>query len=321
MNISVINEYQDLYMIVSESINQYAGRFMTHEPMSRHTSWRVGGLADTLYIPRDIEDLKKFLKGLDECESLTWIGLGSNLLVRDGGIRGTVIATKNMDDSVMQLSDNQLQAGAGVSCAQLAKASVKLGFTGAEFLVGIPGTFGGALAMNAGAFGGETWDVIQSVTTINRQGIERIRSREEFSVGYRSVDIDQDEWFLSAILNLQSDINHNGKTKLKELLNRRSDSQPIGEASCGSVFKNPDKGEAAAKLIDRCGLKGLAIGGAVVSDKHANFILNQGDASADDIERLIIKVQQAVKDKFGIELIPEVRIIGVSLPKGTADDV
>ncbi|NNE38933.1 MAG: UDP-N-acetylmuramate dehydrogenase, partial [Gammaproteobacteria bacterium] len=198
--------------------------------------------------------------------------------------------------------------------------SVKYELTGAEFLVGIPGTLGGALAMNAGAFGGEIWDVIHSVTTINRQGIERVRSREEFNVGYRSVELEKDEWFLTASLNLQSDTSQNSKAILKDLLGRRSDSQPIGEASCGSVFKNPDTGAPAAKLIDKCGLKGLAIGGAVVSEKHANFILNSGNASAEDIEKLICKVQQVVKEQFDVMLIPEVRMIGTSLHEGSIGD-
>ncbi len=320
MNILAINDYQESYMMGSGNLNQFEGRFMTNEPMSRHTSWRVGGMADRLYIPHDLEDLKLFLGELKEDEQLTWIGLGSNLLVRDGGIRGTVIATKNMEDSIILLKGGLLLAGAGMSCAQLAKTSVKYGLTGAEFLVGIPGTLGGALAMNAGAFGGETWGVVHSVTTINRRGVERIRSKEEFNIAYRNVELGKDEWFLSATLKLKSDIDQNGKAIIKDLLNRRSNSQPIGEASCGSVFKNPDTGEPAAKLIDKSGLKGIAIGGAVVSEKHANFILNKEDATAEDIEKLINKIQQVVKEKFNVLLIPEVRIIGTYMPEGTSSN-
>jgi UDP-N-acetylmuramate dehydrogenase len=310
-NTLTLNEKLDFYLMMTEKNSQYKGKFRTNELMSRHTSWRVGGPADQLYIPYDYEDLRNFLTQLEKSESLTWIGLGSNLLVRDGGIRGTVIATKNMDEKIEKLSSTNIFSGAGISCAQLAKASVKFGLSGAEFLIGIPGTIGGALAMNAGAFGLETWDVIESVTTINRDGIAVKRVKDEFVIGYRSVKIPDGEWFVSANLKLLQDTVGNGKEIIKDLLSQRSESQPIGEASCGSVFKNPEIGDPAAKLIDDCGLKGFSVGGAAVSTKHANFIINEGNATAENIESLINQVQMKVLEKFSIKLIPEVRIVGV----------
>ena len=316
-NILTLNKKLNFYVMMTENNDQLKGKLRTKELMSRHTSWRVGGAADQLYIPYDYEDLKNFLGQIEKDEPLTWIGLGSNLLVRDGGIRGTVIAIKNMVENVEKLSNTNISSGAGISCAQLAKTSVKFGLTGAEFLIGIPGTLGGALAMNAGAFGFETWDVIESVMTINRNGIAVKRFKDEFIVGYRSVKIPDGEWFVSANLKLLQDTERNGKQIIKDLLSQRSKSQPIGEASCGSVFKNPDKGEPAAKLIDDCGLKGMSVGGAAVSVKHANFIINKGNATAENIENLINQVQRKVLEKFNINLIPEVRIIGDSTDAGT----
>jgi UDP-N-acetylmuramate dehydrogenase len=288
------------------------GRLKMDEPMSRHTSWRVGGSADRFFIPHDLNDLKLFISQLDDAEPITWIGLGSNLLVRDGGIRGTVIATKNMDENIEKISTTDVQTGAGISCAQLAKYSVKAGLTGAEFLVGIPGTLGGALAMNAGAFGSETWDIVKAVSSINRKGEVYLRSKSEYSIGYRNIKKPSEEWFVRAILTLQPDLNHSGKNMLRNLLNKRGKTQPIGEASCGSVFRNPEAADPAAKLIDSCGLKGTCIGNACVSEKHANFIINRGNASAKDIESLILHIKETVYTRTKISLIPEVQIVGVN---------
>lgn len=286
------------------------GKLRFDEPMSRHTSWRVGGPADRFYIPSDMADLKNFLAQLAPDEPVTWIGLGSNLLVRDRGIRGTVIASKNVMNELEDLPSGQIRAGTGIACARLARHSVKSGLTGAEFLIGIPGTLGGALAMNAGAFGSETWNIVKQVVTINRQGVEHNRGKAEFVIAYRSVIKPAEEWFVSALLELQTDVNHTGKHSINEFLSRRSQTQPMGEASCGSVFRNPAADMPAARLIDECGLKGKTIGNACVSSKHANFIINQGHASASDIEQLIAHVQQVVYEKYGISLVPEVRVTG-----------
>ncbi len=303
-------EFNKDIMIKPGMASDLKGKLRYDEPMSRHTSWRVGGPADRFYIPLDLEDLKYFLRRLPVDEPVTWVGLGSNLLVRDGGIRGTVIATKNVMNGLENLPSGQIRAGAGIACARLARHSVKSGLTGAEFLIGIPGTLGGALAMNAGAFGSETWNIVQQLVTVNRQGEEQTRNRADFIIAYRSVTKPAEEWFVAAMLELQPDIKQTANNTIREFLARRSQTQPVGEASCGSVFRNPGTEMPAARLIESCGLKGQSIGNASVSMKHANFIINQGNASASDIEKLIQHVQQVVFEKHNVSLVPEVRMIG-----------
>ena len=306
----VEQEFNKDIMKESGMTTSFKGKLRYDEPMSKHTYWRVGGPADRFYVPLDLEDLKNFLCQLPKDEPLTWIGLGSNLLVRDGGIRGTVIATKNVMNDLENLPSDQIRAGAGIACAILARHAVKSGLTGAEFLIGIPGTLGGALVMNAGAFGSEAWNIVKQVITVNRQGEERTRNKSDFIIAYRSVTRPMDEWFVSALLELQQDLNQSGKNTLSEFLGRRSKTQPMGEASCGSVFRNPSADMPAARLIDLAGLKACTIGQASVSTKHANFIINQGNASAGDIEALIKHVQEVVYEKNNINLVPEVLVIG-----------
>lgn len=286
----------------------FQGRVSRNEPMSRHTSWHVGGPADLFFTPRDERDLAQFLQSLDPAMHVMWIGLGSNLLVRDGGIRGAVIDTHGVFDQLERVSDNEVSCGAGVACAKLAKQCIKWGLGPAEFFAGIPGTLGGALAMNAGAFGGETWNHVLSVTTLDRNGMRHERDKAEYEVGYRHVRGPANEWFLGARLRfeLRPEVS---SEDIRALLARRKATQPIGEWSCGSVFTNPP-GDHAARLIDSCGLKGFRIGGARVSEMHANFIVNDGTASAADIEQLIAHVQRTVKERHGVELKPEVRVVG-----------
>jgi UDP-N-acetylmuramate dehydrogenase len=289
------------------------GKLRINERMSKHTSWRVGGPADYYYIPADLDDLEQFLAGLPASEPLTWIGLGSNLLVRDGGIRGTVIATSGALNG-LSLHDTQLvRAEAGVACAKLARFSVQQGFNGAEFFAGIPGTVGGALAMNAGAFGGETWALVQAVETIDRHGRIVVRRPDEFNVGYRSVESRPGEWFVAGHFRLRRGEPGSGKALIKSLLARRGVAQPTQLPSAGSVFRNPP-GDFAARLIEAAGLKGLCEGDACVSELHANFIVNRGGASALQIERLIRALQTRVEQAHGVRLEPEVRIIGEALP-------
>lgn len=285
------------------------GSLQLNEPMSQHTSWRVGGKAEKFFVPVDIEDLSLYLSQLDENEEILWLGLGSNLLVRDGGVRGSVIATGGVLND-MNIEAAELKVGAGLACAKAARFTAANAFSGAEFLAGIPGTIGGALAMNAGAFGGEMWDIVKSVEVINRKGEKFRRNADEFEAGYRSVKKPDDEWFVSATLQLKNDANKNARSNIRELLAQRSLSQPLGEKSCGSVFRNP-VGDYAARLIEACGLKGKKIGGACVSEKHANFIINTGNARATDIEDLILYVQETVKNKYQIELQTEVKIVGI----------
>ncbi len=285
------------------------GELRHDEPMARHTSWRVGGPADRYYRPADIEDLTHFLAQLPEDEPLMWLGLGSNLLVRDGGVRGTVIATQGRLVELNLLGDGRLRAEAGVACAHLARFTVKAGLCGLEFLAGIPGTLGGALRMNAGAFGGETWRQVVGVETLDRRGVIHHRQRDEFEVGYRSVKGANDEWFLAGIWQLEPGDAEAGMAAMKVLLERRYASQPTTQPSCGSVFRNPP-GDYAARLIEASGLKGYQIGGACVSEKHANFIINSGGAKAAEIEALLKRVRDEVKQKQGVRLESEVHIVG-----------
>ncbi len=290
----------------------YAQRLRRHEPLSRHTSWHVGGPADYWFEPRDRTDLLAFLRALPRDFPVHWIGLGSNLLIRDGGLRGVVLSTHGALGRLDRLSATTVYCEAGVPCARIARQCIKWGLGPAEFFAGIPGTLGGALAMNAGAFGGETWRHVQSVETVDRAGVQRTRAAAEYEVGYRSVRAPAPlEWFLAAKLVFERRPGADN-AELKALLTRRKDTQPIGEWSCGSVFTNPP-GDHAARLIDTAGLKGFRIGGAAVSDKHANFIVNTGNATAADIERLIAYVQQVVEARHGVRLTPEVRIVGEAL--------
>lgn len=293
----------------------FKGILLEHESMSRHTSWRVGGVADSFYRPSDISDLSLYLKNLNSSEIIYWLGLGSNLLVTDSGIRGTVICTSGVLNEVKSIDETHVYVEAGVPSPKLAKFSAKLGLTGAEFLSGIPGTLGGALKMNAGAVGGETWDIVESVETIDMHGELRKRTANEFLVSYRHIEnkekLNQDEWFVSAVIKLSKGNREESLQTIKQHLNRRGATQPTQQPNAGSVFRNPE-GDYAARLIEACGLKGFCIGGACVSEKHANFIINTGTATAKDIEELIETVSKKVQQKYSINLIREVQIIGES---------
>lgn len=285
------------------------GRLETNVPMSRHTSWRVGGPADRFYAPTDEDDLAAFLATLPAAEPVIVIGMGSNLLVRDGGIRGTVICVTGMKELLAPAADYGMLAGAGVSCAKAARFSARSGLRGAEFLAGIPGSVGGALAMNAGAAGGETWGIVEQVETLDRRGRRRRRAAAAVSTGYRRVDLPADEWFLRAVFQLAPDPGGSAAARIRELLAARAQAQPLGRRSCGSVFKNPPE-DFAGRLVEACGLKGASMGKARVSEKHANFIINDGGARAADIESLVLRVQAAVEKNTGVRLEPEVRIVG-----------
>ncbi len=284
------------------------GELKYDEPLAKHTSWRVGGPADVFFKPSSVDDLSAFLKALDEDTPIFWLGAGSNLLVRDGGIRGVVIAAARMLRSIERLDRLTVRAGAGLPCTQLARQCIRWGLGPSEFFAGIPGTMGGALTMNAGAHGGETWERVESVRTIDREGEVHERAPAEYSVGYRSVTGPANEWFLEATLRFDPEVTPSMAT-LDAMLERRKHTQPLGLPSCGSVFRNPE-GDHSARLIEAAGLKGARIGGAEVSTKHANFIINTGDATATDIEELVEHVRQTVVDKHGIELEHEVRIVG-----------
>ncbi len=296
-------------MMAVSSLRICKGKQLFDEPLSKHTSWRVGGPADRFYTPTDIEDLALFLSDLPLDENIIFLGLGSNLLVRDKGFRGTVISLKGSLSQLELIEDNSLTVGAGASCAKLARFCQRNNLTGGEFFAGIPGLLGGALAMNAGAFGGETWPLVKFVYTINRQGKTFKRTAEDYEIAYRSVTGHSDEWFVSADFQFESGDGEQAALRVKALLDKRSQTQPTGLLSCGSVFKNPHN-DYAARLIEASNLKGYSIGNAEVSAKHANFIINTGKAKASDIESLINYIQKKVKQEQGIDLCTEVKIIG-----------
>lgn len=277
--------------------------------MARYTSWRVGGAADKFYVPADLQDLQQFLRSVDVTDPIYFIGLGSNLLVRDGGIRGTVILMHNVLTD-LHMDAGLIYAAAGVTCAKLAKFCAKEAKQGAEFFAGIPGTLGGALAMNAGCYGSETWNVVQRVTTIDRKGELHTRDAAEFKASYRHVDMPvADEWYVGAWISLADGDAQESAQKIKALLAQRLNSQPLNMPSAGSTFRNP-AGDYAARLIEASGLKGYIMGGAQVSEKHANFIVNIGGANALDIELLIQHMRDTVQEQQGVTLQQEVKVIG-----------
>ena len=293
------------------SFEAIRGEIRFGESMAKHTSWRVGGPADYWFVPEDKSDLAAFLAVLPEDVPLLWTGLGSNLLVRDGGIRGAVVCTHQGLSSIKTTTTGEMNVGAGAAWAKAARYSGRAGLSGAECMAGIPGTVGGALAMNAGAYGRETWDIVNRAEVLGRDGRLEIRTRAEFRAGYRSVSLGDNEWFTGAVFDLSPGDPVTIKEMIRTVLTDRSRSQPIGNASAGSVFRNPDD-DHAARLIEAAGLKGWRVGGAMVSNKHANFIINDQDASAADIEQLILLVQAEVLEKFRIELRLEVKIEGVA---------
>ena len=297
--------------MIAASLNDSSlrGVLKRDEPLSAHTSWRVGGPADCFYAPAGAQDLSEFLKTLPETEPLFWIGLGSNLLVRDAGVRGTVIMLSGKLNGLASIDVNTVRAEAGVASAKLARFSVQQGLRGAEFLAGVPGTIGGALAMNAGAFGGETWNVVTAVETMDHTGRIRTRLPSEYQIGYRSVQGPAGEWFVAGHFGLAPGDAAEGQALIKSLLAKRGATQPTQWPNAGSVFRNPP-GDYSARLIERTGLKGFCIGGACVSELHANFIINTGKATAADIETLIEVIRDKVHAAQGIMLEAEVRIIG-----------
>ncbi len=298
-------------------------------PMRKHTSWRAGGVAQRVYRPANMDDLREFLRALPEDEPLVAVGLGSNLLVRDGGLRGTVLLLHGALNGLRQEESGSIYVEAGVAGAKLARFASLHNLRGAEFFAGIPGTIGGMLVMNAGCYGSEIWEKIEHVQTLNRRGELSVRAPRDYEIGYRSVKkIEEqesgregeglssnlnhqssEELFVSATMKFEAGDGDVARQEIKALLGKRIASQPLNLPNAGSVFRNPP-GDHAARLIQQCGLKGKRIGGAQVSEKHANFIVNTGDATAADIENLIHEVRAIVAAQTGVQLHPEVRIIG-----------
>lgn len=297
-------------MNMADAKNLLRGEVRLNEPMARHTSWRAGGSVDRAYLPADLDDLRMYVASLPKNEPLHFVGLGSNLLVRDGGLRGTVVFTHAALKSI-RLDGETIYAESGVPSPKLARFAAVHDMVGAEFMAGIPGTIGGALAMNAGCYGGETWRIVASVTTLDRAGGLHDRTLANYDIGYRHVAPreDRDEWFVAARFKLAGGDGTQSRATIKELLEKRIAAQPLNLPNAGSVFRNPP-GNYAARLIEGCGLKGRVEGGAAISSKHANFIVNNGGARAADIETLIELAHASVLDKFKVDLEREVRIVG-----------
>ena len=290
------------------------GTLLHDEPMRRHVSWRAGGAAALVYVPADLHDLAAFLRTLPDGEPIYFVGLGSNLLVRDGGYRGTVVRLHS-SHALICMQRGFIYAEARAASPKVARYAANHAYAGAEYLAGIPGTVGGALAMNAGCYGSETWDGVARVLMVNRAGGLRQRTPQDFDIGYRHValkngELGRDEWFAAAWFRFDSGDSALARSRIRDLLQERIRSQPLDLPNAGSVFRNPP-GDHAARLIEASGLKGFSIGGASVSEKHANFIVNRDRrASAADIENLIEHVRNVVLQKQGVALAPEVRIIG-----------
>jgi UDP-N-acetylmuramate dehydrogenase len=302
-------------MVETINLAGLRGELRLNEPMAKHVSWRTGGKAARAYVPADLGDLVAFVETCGREEPVYMVGLGSNLLVRGGGVRGTVVllhaALKQLRIESRDAEGTLIYAEAGVASPKVARFAALQGLQNAEFLAGIPGTVGGALAMNAGCHGSETWGIVAQALTLRRDGTLSVRAPADYTIGYRSVVPRSkfEEWFVAAWFRLPQGESHVAQEKIRDLLKRRIASQPLELPNAGSVFRNP-QGVYAARLIEQCGLKGLRFGGAEVSTKHANFIVNTGGATAADIEALIHKVRLTVAQECGIELETEVRIIG-----------
>lgn len=288
----------------------YQGVIQRDVPMSLHTTWKLGGPAERLFIPQDIGDFCNYLQSSDPSEPIFVVGAGSNLLVRDGGIRGTVILLEpNLQSIKIDAEQERVVAEAGVTLARLTKEAHRHGLTGFESLAGIPGTLGGALKMNAGAYGDCIWQFVKTVTVATRAGELVELTAADVEIDYRAVKLAVEGWFVAATLHLQQGDVMAASDLLRKLNEQRAARQPLGSPSCGSVFKNP-QGDNAWRVIEAAGLKGKQIGALVVSEKHANFMLNLGNGRAKDAEALIKLVQQEVKNRFGIDLETEVLIVG-----------
>lgn len=313
-----------------QKADQLKGEQLFNEILAPNTSWHIGGPADRYYSPYDLEDLQAFLKQLPPEEPITWLGLGSNVLIADEGIRGTVIHTLGMKSQVQQISENIIRAEAGIPCAKVSKFCAKHNLKGGEFFSGIPGTIGGALAMNAGAFGGETWPCVSKVEVINRFGEIITRSKDEYEIAYRSVRRKttlghpenilethteaSEEWFVAGHFQFEAGDAEESTAAIKALLKKRNNTQPIGVFSCGSVFKNP-QGAYVGQLIEKSGLKRYKIGGAEISTKHGNFIINTGNATAKDVLALMRYIVEKIYADHNILLESEVRVLGYPDPK------
>lgn len=289
------------------------------EPMKRHTTFRAGGNADWFVLPETAEELSAVLK-LCKKTKTGWylLGNGSNLLVSDGGFHGVIIGMERFSN--IEISGNILRAGAGVLLSRAANEAYRAGLTGFEFAAGIPGTLGGAVVMNAGAYGSEMKHVLAGANVLDRDGTVRMLSKEELKLGYRTSCIQENGYtVLEAVLELAPGDSAKIRKRMDELAAKRKEKQPLEFASAGSTFKRPE-GYFAGKLIEDAGLKGYAVGGAQISEKHAGFVINRGDATAEDIYRLCCEVKDRVKAQAGVSLEMEVKLLGSFDGRGTQEE-
>jgi UDP-N-acetylmuramate dehydrogenase len=286
------------------------GKLQQEQSLARYTTWRTGGPAQLLLTPVCVQDIQLVFQSLKDGVPITWLGLGSNSLILDKGIRGLVVVMQGAKLNQLTFSDNHyVKVEAGVACGQFARMCARHSLVGAEFLAGVPGTIGGALRMNAGCYGGEMWDLVDSVELLTAKGQLLAKNADEFEVAYRYVDLQEETFFLSATLHLKPGDKVQSLQEIKQLIAKRNASQPTNLPNCGSVFRNPE-GDYSARLIEACGLKGYSVGDAQVSEKHANFIVNNGKASSADILTVINYVHEQVKVKQGVDLIQEVKVLG-----------
>ena len=285
------------------------GKLMADAPLKKYSWFRTGGPADVLYEPADTRDLVDFLTALPLDIPITIIGVGSNLLVRDGGVEGVVIRLGKAFAEIKK-QDQYIIAGAAAMDVHVAKLAEKHALSGLEWLVGVPGTIGGAVRMNAGAYESELADVLVELTAVDRSGALHTVQRENIDFQYRACDAPSDWIFLSAVLECKTNVMPQEiSRRMKEIMTTREETQPIGTRTGGSTFKNPE-GMKAWQLIDEAGCRGLAVGDAVMSEKHCNFMINNGNASAADVETLGETVRERVKATSGVELVWEIRCIG-----------
>ncbi len=296
---------------MKKNLAELKNTLLTNHVLAEHTSWKIGGSAEYFYRPRNIDDLAKLLQIWPD-EPITLLGAATNVLVRDKGIKGLVIYLRNSLNNFQKIGANTLRVESGCNLTQLVQKCADFGMIDAAFMAGIPGTLGGALKMNAGAYGDTIWHHVQAVETINRRGQIKFRKAAEFIAHYRHIEgLANDEWFIAAHLYFTLDNIEKTKQQIQTYLQKREKSQPLNLPSCGSVFRNPE-GDYAARLIEANNLKGRQIGGAKVSEKHANFIVNCGHATAADVEALIQEIIITVEKANHIKLIPEVHILGES---------
>jgi len=302
-----MNLYKEFSKVLSSIFG--ADKIYIDEPMKKHTSFKVGGAADILVTPDSAEDVIRLIRLCEDSKvPYIIIGNGSNLLVRDGGIRGVVVKLSKMDK--MQVQGERIIAESGVRLSDVCNAAMDEALAGLEFACGIPGSVGGAVAMNAGAYNGEVCNVIESARAVDKAGNIRTFSKDELELGYRtSIILKEDYTVIDVTFKLEKGDREKIHNRIEDLNRRRSEKQPLEFPSAGSTFKRPE-GHFAAKLIEDTGLKGLCVGGAEVSEKHSGFIINRKEATAKDILDLIALVQKQVKEAYDVELFTEVRIVG-----------